>query len=149
MARLRGKWALTVMAAALAVVPVACGGDDEGAVEVTLQEWEVNPSSSSVDAGEVSFDITNGGGEVHEFVVLQTDLGIDELPTAPDGSLDEEGGPIEVVDEVEDIPAGESESLDVELDSGSYVLACNIVEEEDGETESHFENGMATEFTAE
>jgi hypothetical protein len=82
-------------------------------------------------------------------VVLKTDLAIDELPTAADGSLDEEGGPIEVVDEVEDIPSGETASLTVDLDAGAYILACNIVEEEDGETESHYAQGMRIAFTAE
>jgi len=29
------------------------------------------------------------------------------------------------------------------------VLFCNIAEQEDGEIENHFQNGMATEFTVE
>jgi hypothetical protein len=38
----------------------------------------------------------------------------------------------------------------VDLESGSYVLICNIVEkEEGGEVESHYQNGMRTEFTVE
>jgi uncharacterized cupredoxin-like copper-binding protein len=55
---------------------------------------------------------------------------------------------IEPVDEVEDIPSGGSGELTVDLEEGSYVLFCNIVqEEEDGEVESHYQNGMRTAFT--
>jgi len=37
----------------------------------------------------------------------------------------------------------------VDLDAGNYVLICNIVEEEDGETVSHYQEGMRTPFTVE
>jgi hypothetical protein len=32
------------------------------------------------------------------------------------------------------------------LEAGDYVVFCNIVEEMDGETESHFAEGMHTTF---
>lgn len=53
------------------------------------------------------------------------------------------------MDEVEEIPSGESRELAVDLATGSYVLICNIVEEEDGETESHYQEGIGAEFTVE
>ena len=56
---------------------------------------------------------------------------------------------MEVVDEVEDLPSGQSEELAVELEPGGYALLCNIVEEEDGKVESHYEFGMRTSFTVE
>jgi uncharacterized cupredoxin-like copper-binding protein len=149
--------------AVLLVSGASCGGDEGGSeagdgggggggggstVEVTLQEFAVGaPSSGS--AGEVTFNISNIGKETHEFVVIKTDLGATELPTAKDGSVDEAGSGMEVVDEVEDLAAGKSESLAVNLDPGNYVLICNIVEKEEGKTESHYQNGMRAEFTAE
>ena len=42
-----------------------------------------------------------------------------------------------------------TEELTANLEAGSYVLLCNIVEEEDGETESHYAEGMHTSFTVE
>jgi uncharacterized cupredoxin-like copper-binding protein len=126
----------------------ACG-DDSSTVSVELQEFSLNPSEGSAPAGEVTFELNNVGQETHEFVVLKTDLEVLDLPTADDGSVDEEGSGIEVVDEVEDIPAGESEELAVDLEEGRYVLICNIVEEEGGEPESHYQEGMRTAFTAE
>lgn len=49
-----------------------------------------------------------------------------------------------MVDEVEDIPSGEKQTLTVDLEAGHYVLVCNIVDED--EAESHFANGMRTDF---
>jgi iron uptake system component EfeO len=151
---------LRIAIALAAVVFVACGDDDEtaaggGTIRVDLQEWAVVPDTASAPAGEVTFEIENTGEETHEFVVIRTDLAVTDLPTADDGSVDEEGAGLEVIDEVEDLAAGASETLTVDLEAGQYALICNIVEEE-GEMEmempqgpSHFQNGMRTEFTFE
>ncbi len=132
----------------LVLVLAACSGGDSS-VGVTLQEFAVGSDPSSADEGEVTFELENTGEETHEFVVIKTDLSATDLPTAEDGSVDEEGDGMEVVDEVEDLPSGESSDLTVDLDAGNYVLICNIVEEEDGETESHYQEGMRTPFTVE
>ena len=142
-----------------ALTLVACGGDGDdaggggeagGTVAATLQEWAVVPAEPSVSAGEVTFQIENTGEETHEFVVIKTDLDILDLPTEDDGSVAETGEGMEVVDEVEDVPSGESAELTVTLESGPYALICNIVEEEEGgELESHFQMGMRTAFTVE
>lgn len=131
----------------LALLASACGGGGE-TVDITLQEFAVGADPSSVDAGEVTFDVTNEGPEdTHEFVIIRTDLGPTELPTDETGAVDEAGAGIEAVDEIEDIPVGESEELTVDLDAGSYVLICNIYDED--EQESHYQEGMRTSFTVE
>jgi uncharacterized cupredoxin-like copper-binding protein len=132
-----------VLIATLPLALASCGGD--GGLGVGLTEFSISPSENSAEAGEVTFEIENTGERIHEFVVIQTDLAADELPTVDDGSVDEEGEGMEVIDEVEDLPAGESEELTVDLDSGNYVLLCNIVEGD----ESHYQEGMRTEFTVE
>jgi uncharacterized cupredoxin-like copper-binding protein len=117
-------------------------------VDVTLQEWAVVPASDSVAAGDVSFAVTNNGPEdVHEFVVLKTDLDAGDLPTDDTGAVDEAGEGITVIDEIEDIPVGESQDLSVALDAGHYVLLCNIYDET--EQEAHYTMGMRTNFTVE
>ena len=117
-------------------------------VDVTLQEWAVVPASDSVAAGDVSFAVTNNGPEdVHEFVVLKTDLDAAALPTDDTGAVVEAGEGITVVDEIEDIPVGESQDLSVALDAGRYVLLCNIYDET--EQEAHYTMGMRTNFTVE
>jgi uncharacterized cupredoxin-like copper-binding protein len=124
----------------------AGGGAGATTVNVTLKEFEIVPDVTSAPAGDITFHVTNEGpDDVHEFVVFKTDLAPESLPTAEDGSVDEEGEGVEIKDEIEDIPVGESQDVTISLDAGSYVLICNIVEED----EVHFTLGMRTSFTVE
>lgn len=119
-----------------------CGDDDDdgadGDVAVTLRDFEIDLGASSAAAGEVTFEVQNEGPSVHEFVVFQTDLGVDELPTDDDGNV-AEGDDFEPVDEIEDIAVDAEPSLTVDLEAGSYVLLCNVA--------GHYEEGMVTTFT--
>jgi uncharacterized cupredoxin-like copper-binding protein len=125
--------------------PGAAGSPAAGAVAVTLQEWAVLPEPASAAAGDVTFQVSNAGPEdVHEFVVLKTDLDAGALPTDDTGAVVEAGEGIEVVDEIEDIPVGESQDLTVTLEAGKYVLLCNIYSAD--EQEAHYALGMRTSF---
>jgi uncharacterized cupredoxin-like copper-binding protein len=138
-----------------AVTVAACGGatptptaapPTSQSVAVTLQEWAVVPASTSVASGGVTFAVTNSGpDDVHEFVVVRTDLAAGSLPTDGTGAVDESGGGMEVVNEIEDIPVGQTQELTVTLTPGSYVLICNIYDE--GEAEAHYQLGMRIGFT--
>ena len=131
-----------------AASPAGAASAGGNTVDVTLQEWAVVPSVASVPAGDVTFAVTNSGPEdVHEFVVLQTDLDAGALPTDETGTVTEEGEGMEVVDEIEDIPVGESQDLTMSLAAGHYVLLCNIYSED--EQEAHYQLGMRTNFTVE
>ena len=121
----------------------ACSNEDDGGPSVALSEFSVTVEPSSVESGEVSFSVENVGGITHEFVVVSTDLDASDLPTTEDGSVDEEGEGIAPIDEIEDIEAGDSGSLTVDLDPGNYVLFCNVV---DGD-QVHYREGMHTTFT--
>jgi uncharacterized cupredoxin-like copper-binding protein len=115
------------------------------AVQVTLQEWSIVPSATSAAAGAVTFQVKNTGPEdIHEFVVLKTDLDPGALPVDANGAVTEEGAGIEVVDEIEDIPVGQTQTLNVTLQAGKYVLLCNIYSE--SENEAHYKLGMRTAF---
>ncbi|MBI4260560.1 MAG: hypothetical protein HY658_08335 [Actinobacteria bacterium] len=125
---------------AVALVAGACGGGDEGTVTTTLSDFEIVLAPSSVASGEVTFDITNNGPSTHEFVVFDTGLAEDQLPTDENGDVDEEGSPdITVVDEVEDIGSGADATLTVTLDAGTYVIVCNLP--------GHYAAGMHTTIT--
>jgi hypothetical protein len=138
---------------------VACGESDDDdmddgtgtpsgtTVSATLSEYEVTLSPSSAHNGPVTFSIYNQGSETHEFVVVATALAPGDLPTNADGSFDEEGEGVEVIDEVETIAPGATEELSVTLETGPHVLLCNRVEAEGDELESHFHEGMAAEFS--
>lgn len=128
--------------AVVAIFVVACGGGGE-TIDVSLFEWGVDPSTSSVSAGEVTFNATNDGGEPHELVIVK-DVAPGDL-TVVDGKVDEDGLPAGAfIGEIEEFEAGTSESATFDLEAGTYTIFCNITEEEDGEIESHFENGMVT-----
>lgn len=160
----RGTAAVAVAAAVVWSFAAACGDDDDdgtaggeggGEVNVVLSEWVVESDPTSVDAGEVTFVVDNQGGEPHEFVVVEADAA-DDLPVGEDDSFDEEAfGEDNVLGEVEDIAAGDSEELTLDLEPGNYVLLCNVVEEpgememEPGTSLSHFANGMHASFTVE
>jgi uncharacterized cupredoxin-like copper-binding protein len=117
-------------------------------VTVALSEWSVAPTPDRVPAGDVTFDVTNDGPEdPHEFVVLRTDLDFASLPTDANGAVTEDVEGIEVVDEVEDIPVGETQELMTTLTAGTYVLLCNIYDE--AEQEAHYQMGMRIPFTVE
>ncbi len=156
------------IAAALAITAVllsACGSDDDGgdaettqaattdgaSVAVTLQEFAVSADPASVPAGSVTFDVTNTGpDDVHEFVIIQTDLGATELPVDDDGAVLEDGEGMTVIDEIEDLAVDDTQALTVDLAAGTYVLICNILQEEpDGTLEAHYAEGMRTGFTVE
>ena len=126
------------------------GGDGESAVAVTLKEFEILPDTDSVPAGNVTFRAENTGpDDPHELVVVKTDLAPGSLPTSADGSADEEGAGVELIGEIEEFAVGGTEEATFDLEPGKYVLLCNVVEEEDGEIESHYKNGMYTAFTVE
>ena len=122
--------------------------DDGGGtqVDVTLQEWAVVIGQDSAPAGDVTFSITNDGpDDIHEFVIFKTDLAPGDLPVDDRGGSMRRAVGIEVVDEVEDIEVGATADLSVTLEAGSYVLVCNIYDED--ETEAHYSMGMRAAFT--
>jgi uncharacterized cupredoxin-like copper-binding protein len=140
-------WQAPFLAAAVALP--ACGGGG-GTVEVGLSEFAVAVQPASVGAGEITFEVTNNGpNDPHEFVVVRTDLPVDQLPTKEDGSYDETAAGAEVIDEIEEFEVGRTESITLDLEPGAYVLLCNLVEEEDGKLEAHYAEGMRAPFTVE
>ena len=118
-------------------------------VSVGLQEFAVVPSVATVPAGTVTFVVKNTGpDDVHEMVVVRTDLDPDALPVDKDGKAAEEGAGITSLGETGDIAVGETKQASFELTPGKYVLICNIVQTEpDGSLEAHYKVGMRTAFT--
>ena len=148
--KLRGRWWLAVsMVVGLALAAASCGDDDggdgaaaDGTVSATLADYSITLDQDSAPAGDVTFEVANEAEQIHEFVVLQTDLAADALPTDDAGDVNEAGDPgIVLVDEIEDIEGGATPTLPVTLDAGSYVLICNLP--------GHYAEGMHTGFTVE
>ncbi len=148
----RGRlWLLgaAVTVAALGLVGCSAAKTAGGTVDVALQEWAIVPAQSTVNAGPVSFKVTNKGPEdEHELVILRTDLGAAALPTNEFGKVDEDQAGMELIGEVEGVEPGAAETATFDLTPGNYVLICNILQDEpDGSKEAHYKMGMYTAFT--
>ncbi len=138
--------AASVAASATAASPAPSGTTS---VSVGLQEFAIVPSVASVPAGTVKFVAKNSGpDDIHEMVVLRTDLDPTALPVDKDGKADEEGDGITSIGETGDVAVGETKEASFDLAPGKYVLICNIVQTEpDGSIEAHYKVGMRTAFT--
>jgi uncharacterized cupredoxin-like copper-binding protein len=158
----RGRRARLGALVAMAIVIAACGsssattsppagGGTANTVNVALQEFAVTPDVTSVPAGKVTFVANNSGPEdVHELVVIKTDLAPDALPVDGDGKVTEDTPDLTVIGEAEDIEVGASRQFDLDLEPGKYVLICNILQTEaDGSLEAHYQVGMRTAFEVE
>jgi hypothetical protein len=132
--------------AEVACLPVGDPADADVTVAAVLDEWSINAEPADVAASVVAFDVDNAGDEPHELVVIRTDTPASALPTNPDGAVDEAAVNGDVIGEVEPFPAGEQCVGVFDLRPGSYALVCNIVEEEDGQIEAHYQLGMRTAF---
>ncbi|HET8785887.1 MAG TPA: hypothetical protein VFM38_09645 [Candidatus Limnocylindrales bacterium] len=108
-----------------------------GSVAVELIEGKVTADPTTASAGPVTFAIKNIGMNVHEFVVIKTDMKASDLPVK-DGVVDEAA--LTVVGQVENIALRATPTLDVELAPGHYALICNI--------KDHYGAGMHADFEA-
>jgi uncharacterized cupredoxin-like copper-binding protein len=128
------------IAGLIALTAAACGDSEpDHTVGVTMSDYEVDPDATRAEAGETTFEIDNTAVQVHEFVVVKTDLAPDELPLDEDGLVDERGEGLEFIDEVEDLEGGESAELTADLAAGTYLLLCNLPD--------HFQQDMFKTFT--
>lgn len=74
-----------------------------GTYAVEAKNYSFTPSTISVPAGEVTFQVTNAGTEEHEFEIFKGDT---------------------VVDEIEGLVPGLTKDLTVTLAAGDYQFKC-------------------------
>lgn len=128
-----------------ACVEVGDPSSADSTVAAVLTEFEIALEQAEVPAGTVAFAADNQGSDVHEIVVARTDLAPGELPTAADGSVDEASlGEGAVLGEIEAFAGGSRCAGAFDLEPGSYVLFCNVVDEHG---HAHYEEGMTTALT--
>jgi hypothetical protein len=109
-------------------------------INVILSEWHIQADKQSVNAGRVVFNVMNRGEEEHEMVIVKTDLAAHDLPVRQGKVIESMAG--DVIGEVEEFAAGGMRRAAFELQPGTYVLFCNLSEQEEGELESHYREGM-------
>jgi uncharacterized cupredoxin-like copper-binding protein len=117
-------------------------------VNVTIQEWSINPEVNTTPAGTTTFKVKNiGPEEEHEFVVLKTDFTKADLPKLDDGSVDEEAAGITSPGEIEGISPNAETSAKFDLTPGKYLFICNLIDHGATGVQVHFKEGMVTAFT--
>ena len=120
-------------------VTVTTGGEGTAvaveAGDISDTEQYLTPVPDSVAAGPTTFTLTNAGNREHEMVVLKTDTPADQLEVNAEDKVSE----ADSLGEVPETPEGESGSVTLDLESGKYVLVCNIAE--------HYGQGMYAPFT--
>ncbi len=135
---------------------IACGGDDDtpspstatdADVTVNLTNWAVEPSTDTLQAGEVTFAAVHlekhgghgvdEGGEIHQLLVAP-------LAEGTEAGKGEFGSPVLNLSEIE---MGETKTGQATLEPGTYELACLVVEEVNGQTVNHYEKGMHATIT--
>jgi uncharacterized cupredoxin-like copper-binding protein len=139
---MKSRKLLTCLALFILIVPVltACG---PAKVDVALTTYKITMDKNSAPAGDIVFHVHNDATDLkHEFVIFKTDLPEDQLPTTAEGAVDEEGAGVTHIDEVE-VEPGQAADLAVNLESGNYVMICNI----NDNNEMHYMHGMHMAFT--
>ncbi len=146
------KTASLVLLGVTAAFAIACGGGESGgaaakagtaasggpAVTVGLKEFAIEPDKKSVPAGAISFRAQNKGATPHELQVIKTDVAADKIPVK-DGKADLTG--LQVIGKTSEFAGGKTESVNVTLTAGKYLLVCNVP--------AHYIAGMTTAFTVE
>lgn len=150
------KWFRWVALPLATLLTVSCAGHESPqsdfspsarseTIDVVLHEWYVLPDKMAVASGSITFNVANQGRVDHEFIVIKTNLKIDDLPVHAKG-LDEKKAGVEI-GEIENIRPGEKKQATFYLPAGNYVLFCNKLEIAGDEVESHFRRGMRVAFT--
>lgn len=104
----------------------------DATVKVTLADYTVTPDATSLKAGAIRFDVTNVSTDaVHEMEVLRF----------------KSATSFEPIGEVEILKPGESGSVTLDLEPGTYRLACLVTKGEQGSTIDHYQAGMHADIT--
>lgn len=108
---------------------------------VKITDSAIIAGSTTVPAGQISFDALNNGTKVHELNFAQTDFPADDLPLKSNGDVDEKAKGMKIFGVIPELPVGVGEVIQFGTPPGNYVLFCNI--------HGHYKNGETVGFTAE
>lgn len=106
-----------------------------------LVEFTVRPEVTRARPGTVIFKVRNGGEIRHQFLVIRSDLPTAELPRKP-GNAGVDETQVDVVGRIAAIQPGDAAEVSVPVETGKYVLICNLFA---GGT-SHYLSGMYNAF---
>jgi len=104
--------------------------------ETDVQNMYMTIDPTTVPAGTVTFTVVNEGVKKHEFVILSTDVMAGDLPLKGDEVVEDD---YTAIDEIGDLPPGDTQTLTVDLAAGHYALICNL--------KGHVRMGMYADIT--
>lgn len=113
---------------------------EAGGLPVELGEWYV--ALGDVTAGPNTFAITNAGENPHALAIAKG-TAYEDLPLKDNGAVDTDALGADFLSGTDNVPSGESSTLDIELEAGDYVFFCPI---EFGPN-SHASNGQVLSVT--
>jgi plastocyanin len=108
----RGRFVLTVPAAALLALSACSTDSADSTVEVTGTDDACLIAQDVVEAGKVGFEFTNESNKVNELYVLKADG--------------------DTLGEVENVTTGTSRTLTVDVVAGDYLVRCKPGQSGDG-----------------
>jgi hypothetical protein len=129
---------------------------DFSSIEVTAIDYAYEADVDGLEAGQVAFDFSNEGTELHELALIRinddTTETVEELLELPE----EEAMAKTTFMGISFAAPGEGSMMYADLDAGRYVMICFIPqgstsfeEAETADGPPHFTQGMVTEFTVE
>ena len=89
-----------------------------------MGDYFYSPESATPTAGKLKLAAVNKGKLPHELVLARTNADPSQLPTKPDGSVDE--AKLQSPGEIPDVAAGATKRATVKLSPGKYVMFCNL-----------------------
>ena len=145
---IRGRVGRSVVALALSLVLGASAagcrssssnGASGSRIDVTMHDFGIKVSRSSVPAGNVVLHVTNEGPSTHEINVDLTRYAAGAIPLQGDGlTAAEDSSGLRRIDSIEQVNLHHTSDLSLELKPGRYVLWCNL--------EGHYLGGMHQTF---
>jgi uncharacterized cupredoxin-like copper-binding protein len=147
----REVWSVLFVAAA----SVALGACDSGiplnggaTVNVTLSEWQIVTDRNTAPTGKIVVEASNKGADVHDLVLLETDLPPDGLPVTAKGDVDLAASGVLVVSEIKDLAPGASGELTIdEAGPGKYVFVSTVATSNGMIVGHPYAKGMFKAFT--
>jgi uncharacterized cupredoxin-like copper-binding protein len=120
----------------VALTIAACAGASETIppdvdVAVTMKDYRLELSVTTVKAGPVKIGVKNAAGMEHSFELIKTDLPFDKLPTDVGTAKAKEDG---LIKQVKTLGVGKVAVVTAELAAGNYVIICNVA--------GHYQLGM-------
>ena len=103
---------------------------------VKLDDYKFWHDVTAVPAGEVMIDLTNVGDEVHELVVIKSDMDTAALPPSAARGVVDEAAIGEYIGGWEDVQPAAMASGTLTLAPGRYILLCNLTD--------HYARGMVS-----